>query len=470
MPRYVTVVTGLWLGLAVAWGGGSSPSAAQTATATGTSTRPATTATSTAAATAEPDIRTREDLLQVIKSLAEPETKLAAMTRLVTFADHQLYQGGSIIMGTDDPERDQLQRDAAKAVYEYVDLPIVLKFLDSTDEKLQFFGIWEFGSERVPQEQWMPHLAKLERLIDTDRGWKVIERLEKFPEAKEFLTARLEVETSPYNLQDLGRFLQKPAGWFGQRLERLLGHADAKVRLAAVRLIAGNHSSAPMYQLDFDAPVLDRVAALTQSADAEEPRMALLAFRQLTGEDYTAYPGRCPAWWKEHRAGWENGTLPRWSSPDGLRLRIEKVLIDDSPYWPFSIAVHFQNAGKKPVQIDVGRAGDAGFTIYDARGERIQQSLKMDQAAKRSDWRELGAGDEVIIPVELAKVPLPPGRYMLGGELFCPPPSDQSGLPAGWIPFQGPVRLPSLPFEAPATPATRPATRPAAPTTVPGKP
>lgn len=414
-------------------------------------------ATSAATSAATPDIQTREDLQKVIEGLKDPETKMAALARLIRFADGQLYQVGSVFFQSGDANRDELQREAAKAAYGCVDLATVLKALDSSDDKLRFFGIWTFGSMRVPHAEWVPHLPKLERLIDGSLGWIVIDRLEKFSEEKKFLAARLEVETNPSNLMKLerraGYLSDNWSGRFCRRLERLLDHADAKVRLGAIQFISFSGNNAPMWQVDFDAPVLDRVAALTQSAAADERKAALDALKQVTDEDCSADPGRCPAWWKEHRAAWESGAMARWSYPyGGLRACIEKVPTDGR-LWPLSITVHLQNVGRRPIQIDVSRAADTSWMVYDAKGKWTQaKPYKMDYAGKRPDWRELGPGQEAAVQLGPAKWQLRPWQYTLGGELLYTVPYDKTNLPEGWVPFGGVLRLPGVPFEVPALP------------------
>lgn len=414
-------------------------------------------APSAATSAAAPDIQTREDLLKVIEGLKDPETKMAALARLIRFADSQLYQVGSVFFSSGDANRDELQREAAKAAYGCVDLATVLKAMDSPDGKIQFFGIWTFGSSRVPHAEWVPHLPKLERLIDGSLGWIVIERLEQFSEEKKFLAARLEVETNPSNLMKLerraGYASDNWSGRFCRRLERLLDHADAKVRLGAIQFISYSGNNAPMWQVDFDAPVLDRVVVLTQSAAGDERKAALDAVKRVTDVDCPADPGRCPAWWKEHRAAWESGAMPRWSYPyGGLRACIEKVLTEGH-LWPFSITVHLQNTGRQPIHIDVGHVAHTYWKVYNAKGERVQaKPYKMDYAGKRPDWRELGPGQEAAVPMGPAPWRLSPGRYMLDGELVFAAPDDRIGLPEGWVPFGGVLRLPGVPFEVPALP------------------
>lgn len=148
-------------------------------------------------------ISSPNELAKVIDLLDWPETRLQALARLIRFSSPKLYQIGGISL-ISEPRIDALQRQAADAVRKQITIETIGAALDSTDPKLQFWGVvfWRGDPElqNNGSEEWMALLPKIEKVAvegDESARGMAVERLQHVPECKEFLAGRVDVETSP---------------------------------------------------------------------------------------------------------------------------------------------------------------------------------------------------------------------------------------------------------------------------------
>ncbi len=225
-----------------------------------------------------------------IGQLERKESRMQAMLVLIQFAGPELYQQGSVVFGgTGDAKFDGLRKRAAAAVHQCADVDTVGQALDSPDRSLQFWGVTHFGSAEsteTEQNPWVPLLPKLERLaVEADANIRSMahERLKDYPTAHDFITRRVELETSPEVLMRLMRD-REPLDQFNKvfvdRLCALLCHADERVRRDALLFIGFNSGRAPVWQFNFDEAVLDRVLESTRSPSAQERSAATYALTE----------------------------------------------------------------------------------------------------------------------------------------------------------------------------------------------
>jgi HEAT repeat protein len=229
----------------------------------------------------------------LIHRLQNPDTRMEAISDLIRFAGTTfLYnRGGSgVYGGSRDREFDTLRGKAADALNGYVGIETISRALDSPERHVQFWGVWRFGSAELSEEKqkpWLPLLPKLEKLaVAADAGIRDVanQRLDDFPQAREFLAKRVELETSPDILMRLMRSTQEEAEFnqrFVARLYSLLNHPDENVRRDALSFIGFNSFRAPMWRFTYDKMIFDRVIELTQSRSAEERSAAAHALTEI---------------------------------------------------------------------------------------------------------------------------------------------------------------------------------------------
>jgi len=127
--------------------------------------------------------------------------------------------------------------------------------LNSPDRSLQLWAVSHFGSPESTETQqnpWVLLLPKLERLaVEADATIRSLahERLKDYPAAHDFITRRVELETSPDVLMRDREPLDQLNQRFVQRLCFLLNHPDERVRHDALLFVGFNHSRAPMWDL-----------------------------------------------------------------------------------------------------------------------------------------------------------------------------------------------------------------------------
>ena len=229
----------------------------------------------------------------LIYGLRSSDTRMQAISDLIRFAGTTfLYnRGGSGVWGgSQDRAFDALQEKAADALNGYVDIETISRALDSPERHLQYWATVHFGSSELSAEMqklWLPLLPKLEKLaVGADAGIRdiAVQRLGDFPQAREFLAKRVELETSPDILMRLMRPTQEKAEFhqrFVGRLYSLLNRPDEKVRRDALLFIGFNGSRAPMWRFTYDKRIFDRVIELAHSESAEERSAAAYALTEI---------------------------------------------------------------------------------------------------------------------------------------------------------------------------------------------
>jgi len=171
-------------------------------------------------------ISSPSELAKVIALLDLPETRLQALAKLIRFASPKLYQIGGVT-SISEPRIDALQQQAADAVRKQITIETIGEALDSTDPRLQFWGafFWR-GDPKLQNDvsnEWMALLPKIEKVaVEGDESARsmAIQRLQRFPEYHEFLSGRIDVETSPDILMRLTHRTEKAE--FSKQLNPLL--------------------------------------------------------------------------------------------------------------------------------------------------------------------------------------------------------------------------------------------------------
>jgi len=267
----------------------------------------------------------------LIHELQNPGTRMEAISDLIRFAGSWfLYnRGGSgVYGGSQDREFDALQEKAADALNGYVDIETISRALDSPERHLQHWATAHFGSSELSEEKqrpWLPLLPKLEKLaVAADAGIRdaANQRLGDFPQEREFLAKRVELETSPdilmrlmYQAQEREEFNQRLVA----RLYSLLMHRDENVRHDALLFIGSNGSRAPMWRFTYDKKIFDRVIELAQSESAKERSAAAYALTEIRVLDLD----------DSRRAFLRMATDPssdvRWRVAFGLKEQLERA-------------------------------------------------------------------------------------------------------------------------------------------------
>src|SRR5262249_5280925 len=234
-------------------------------------------------------ISSPNEMAKVIALLDRPETRLQALAKLIRFASLKLYRIPSITF-ISEPGIDALQQQAADAVRKQITIETIGEALDSTDPKLQFWGVFFWRGDPELQnngsDEWMALLPKIEKVAvagDESAREMAIERLQRFPEYHEFLSGRIDVETSPGVLTRLAHRTEKAE--FSKQLNplllKLLKDVNGEVRHGALVFIGSNSHRAPMWQIDFDKAIFDATVELTNSESAKERAAAAYALTDI---------------------------------------------------------------------------------------------------------------------------------------------------------------------------------------------
>ncbi len=229
----------------------------------------------------------------LIHGLRSSDTRMQAISDLIRFAGTTfLYnRGGSGVWGgSQDRAFDALQEKAADALNGYVDIETISRALDSPERHVQYWAIGHFGNSDLSEEKqrpWLPLLPKLEKLAvagDASIRDAADQKLGDFPQERQFLAKRVELETSPGILMRLMQQAQECEGFnqrFVARLYSLLMHRDENVRRDALLFIGFNGSRAPMWRFTYDKKIFDRVIELAQSGSAKERSDAAYALTEI---------------------------------------------------------------------------------------------------------------------------------------------------------------------------------------------
>jgi len=234
-----------------------------------------------------------DELAKVIAALENPETRMNALARLIRFASYRLHQIPSMNWLVVS-KLDELKERAADAVRKQTNFETIDAALDSTDPKLQFWGLlcWRGSPEsrESAADEWKSLLPKIKKLAidgDTNVRDQAIQRLQDFSEYKEFLAERVHVESSPYILSRLAYHPNKAE--FSKRLNplllRSLDHTDEEVRVQTLAYIATRSHSAPMWQIDFDKAIFDKTFEKTFATSAQERAAAISALTEIRNLD-----------------------------------------------------------------------------------------------------------------------------------------------------------------------------------------
>ena len=236
------------------------------------------------------EIKSDEDLVATVKKLDEPDKRMNALSMLIRFSGLKLYNRGSIHFVTPDKRLDELEERAVAVVIRQVNIETITKALDSDDPELQFWAVscWGGRDNMATEEKdaWRALLPKIKRLSVVGDGRvrrTAVERLEGFPEAREFLDGRIRNETSA-DVQlmllwspDMAAFSSR----INKKFTELLNNQDEVVRRDALSLIGFNSNHSPMWRIEYDKNVFDRVLELTNSESEKERGIAVYALSDI---------------------------------------------------------------------------------------------------------------------------------------------------------------------------------------------
>src|SRR5207253_704483 len=142
---------------------------------------------------------------------------------------------------------------------------------------------FKFGTDPKEHTEWIPLLPKLEHVAKAENEtlrWEAVLRLKYYPEEAKFLNERIEAEDSASVLMALvyQSHLPETNERFCALLLKLLNSGDVQIQNRALLFIGSNPNSAPMWQISFNAPVVDRVLELVKAeADKSNAVFALNA-------------------------------------------------------------------------------------------------------------------------------------------------------------------------------------------------
>ncbi len=226
------------------------------------------------------------DLERLVSELERPESRMQAISQLIRLAGGQLYRSPGIMMSSGDREWDAYQQRAAKALYSSAGVETIRQALEYPDAFVKFWGIMNFQCLVDKQDEWSPLLPKLEELAsgkDPSLRSVAIQKLQWYTAAQDFLSERIEVETSPEVLMRLLYVCDRSEynRRFLQRFDPLLHHTDKKVRRDALGFIGSNSNMAPMWQISFDVGTFNRVIELTHSKSTRERSTAVYALEDI---------------------------------------------------------------------------------------------------------------------------------------------------------------------------------------------
>jgi hypothetical protein len=203
--------------------------------------------------------------------LNDKSTRLDAMTKLIPYAVSELYKSSSFMV-LSTPEQKKVIDRAYQAITPHLaDTATLQMMLRSDKDDLQNLalrndkkctdGAWQVYPELVPELQYASEHASpwLRRLALID--------LNERPDQREFVTARVQLETSPWVISQFTR----EDSLFNRRLAALLGSGSESVRTEALQYIATNGgSTARMFWRKFDLRTLNAALALTKAKSAAE--------------------------------------------------------------------------------------------------------------------------------------------------------------------------------------------------------
>lgn len=241
------------------------------------------------------------DIDRLEKELIDPITRLSAIAALSDFGGWKLYHVGSVFTIDPNAKRDALRERAAKLAQLYTDIETVSSALDSTDPKLQLWGIWFWNAgifKAIGSAGRFPSALPMDGLTDEEKSWHgLMPKIRRLAQDSIHRTAAIRKLSSVSNSENREFLLnlipmEKSAGVmlqlldctaggkskrderFNEELMRLLADPDFKVRSEALASIATNCNSAEVFQVRFSATVSQRVEELRNSDDMEEKRLA----------------------------------------------------------------------------------------------------------------------------------------------------------------------------------------------------
>lgn len=376
--------------------------------------------------------------------------RLAALRELIDFAGSRNVYNRSKFLAAHTPaapgpagaasglldQETHLQREAAMAVIWAANAPLITAALESADPLLRFWALWHFRQH----ENGVPLLPQVEALALSDDPTlrvQAIRVLKTFPGEEAFLRGRVGVEKLPEALAAI--LGETPA--LAARLRELLVQGDAGVRTDVLMFLRASRNAAPARQLVLDAATVEAVLARAGAGEADAA-LAFDFFREVTDPDLRTVEF-ARQWWAGNRAGWEAGSIARFTLPQGgLRAAFThngRGTVD-SPRGPM---LFLQNVGATDLHVNLAKAEAVQWEVFDGEGRRVPtpEGLLLGPAGA-PEFVTIRPGETRSKAVRFDTAALPGGKYVVRGVVVFD--SDNPGAPAGVAMWQGQITLPGV--------------------------
>ena len=231
---------------------------------------------------------------RAIESLRSPQTRFQAIITLRRFGGGRMR--GSAFSSSGDRVWDGLMDRAAAAPASVCDFSTVQQAMNSANPDLQMWALnsWSqkvlalLNEQRCAPEvgnigDWEKLKPRILELAVSDDAQ--VRGLAFGLAPRDFVRARIGVETSPDNLMRMCYGFEDNKQLFLRNMARILRHADEKVRYLALLTIGFNSHHAPMWQFIYNREIFARVIELTQSSSRAERAAAAYALTELRGLD-----------------------------------------------------------------------------------------------------------------------------------------------------------------------------------------
>lgn len=249
-------------------------------------------------ARAEPDPArmTEARVDAAIEELENPESRMAALERLIEYCSDRLYNPH--LFGQATNEEEKLEEKAVAAIRKQANFATISAALNTKSETLQYWAVGKVGSpsdkSALPWVELLPRLQELARQGSENIRGRSQERLAMFEGQARFLEVCAASETSLANIMRLvyGGNGKGLADRFRPHVWRLLNHEQAEVRHGALIFIGFNRQRAPMWRFKFEDRVFRKVLELSASTGDKERAAAMYALEELRSLDPNAVRSR----------------------------------------------------------------------------------------------------------------------------------------------------------------------------------
>jgi HEAT repeat protein len=316
------------------------------------------------------------ELMEIIDELEvrleAPETRLEALGVLLNFNAAIAF---GYRVGPQDTACNVAGRRAMVAAMRCIDVDTVSLALESPDFTVRSWAVGLATQDWTGQVGWEQLVPKLKRIAVMDRAHlrgEACEALRWFPDTQEFVTRRLEVESSPWVLLKLCEWHAKDyRGLFLTLFNPLLEETDERIRCDALSFIFSNASAAEARRVAFSRDTFDLVVELTNSGSDKERAAATTALGVLTQFDaelrrnHLLRLSRDSVERVRHAAVWG---LAKDKEVSEVRQTLQDLMTTDSPGIRYSVVMILGATNHMEVLEELSRGPDARVAA-DARSQ-----------------------------------------------------------------------------------------------------